>query len=102
MSTGIRPSLSGFCFPVCCGLLLVTSCFSPGFAQGRSETVIRRLQDQDPQVRQAAIKEVKTLGGEAQTVVPALVGLLKAPDEELRATAAEALGNLGTGAGTAT
>src|SRR5262245_31336309 len=102
MSIGIRPSLSGFRFPVCLGLLLVTACLAPAFAQGRSETLIRRLQDKDPQVRQAAIKEVKTLGGEAQTVVPMLVGMLKGPEEDQRATAAEALGNLGAGAGTAT
>jgi len=62
--------------------------------------LIERLQEQDKQVRLAALKETKGLGVKAEAAIQTLALLLKDPAEEVRERAAEALGKLGAAART--
>src|SRR5262249_53302252 len=89
---------------ICAAFLLLTQLFSFVFAQERKEipALIQQLQDQNKQVRIAAIKEIKRLGVDAKAAIPALALLLKDGEDDLRENAAEALGRMGAEARTAT
>src|SRR5262245_66373549 len=72
--------LYGRTMNICISLLLCMNLFSFVTAQERKDVsaLIQQMQDQNKQVRIAAIKEIKRLGIEAKAAIPALTLMLKA------------------------
>jgi HEAT repeat protein len=105
MNTGIRPAPRGFLHFLCVTFVLFV-CTAAVFAQAGTDlqiqALIQRLQDQDKQIRLAALKEAKQLGVAARAAIPTLALLLKEPADDVRESAAEALGRMGPEARTGT
>jgi HEAT repeat protein len=86
----------------CSALVLLVAlgvgCADPGPAPPSSAELNSKLQSGDRQAKLEAAAWAKQLGTRAAETAPALIALLKSPDEALRQHAASALGRLGTAA----
>jgi HEAT repeat protein len=82
------------------GLLVSLAIVLAGCGPSAGER-IEQLRSKDSAQRLHAVKALGERGGEADVVVPALVGALKDPDAFVRRDAAQALGKIGPQARTA-
>jgi HEAT repeat protein len=63
--------------------------------EGAMQTLVERLRDEDPRVRQASARTLGALGDRGRRAVPFLATLLMDPDREVRCSAARVLGKVG-------